>query len=137
MTDTLSPARILALGRGFMGSKVLLAAVKLRLFDALRDGPLTGEQVRERLGLHPRATPDFVDALVALGMLERTGDGSEARYANTPETAHFLVRSGESYIGGILEMFDDRLFRFWADLGDALRTGQPQNEIKHTGSPMF
>jgi hypothetical protein len=81
--------------------------------------------------------PDFPDALLALGLLAREGDGPRARYANTPEGAHFLVRSSEAYMGGILEMYDDRLFRFWADLEDALRTGRPQNEVKHAGASMF
>src|SRR5581483_11613904 len=87
MSEPLTPAKIIELGRGFMGSKALLAAGKLRLFDALRDGPLTAAEIRKRLELHPRAVPDFVDALVALGMLAREGDGPNARYANTPEGA--------------------------------------------------
>ena len=137
MADSGSPATILELARGFMGSKVLLAAAKLHLFDELRDGPLTGEQIRARLGLHSRAVPDFVDALVSLGMLAREGDGPQARYANTPETARFLVRDSEAYVGGLLEMFNDRLFRYWSDLEDGLRTGQPQNELKDGGTSMF
>jgi hypothetical protein len=120
-----------------MSSKVLLTAVKLGVFDALRDGPLTGEAIRERLALHARAVPDFLDALLSLGMLEREGDGADARYRNTPDGARHLVRGREDYMGGALEMYDDRLFRFWGDLGEALRTGQPQNEVKHTGAPMF
>ena len=135
-TESLTPADILALGRGFMGSKILLVAVKLGLFDQLRDGPLTAEEIRARLALHPRAVPDFLDALLALGMLDREGEGPAARYANTPVTARYLVR-GEEYIGGILEMYNDRLYRFWGDLEEALRTGKPQNETKHTGSSMF
>ena len=137
MPESLSPARIAEIARGFMSAKVLLVAAKLHLFDELRDGPLTGEQLRERLGLHPRAIPDLVDALVALGTLEREGNGAHARYANTAEGARFLVRSSEDYVGGFLEMFNDRLFRFWNDLDEALRTGRPQNEIKHTGASMF
>src|SRR6185369_13807303 len=39
--------------------------------------------------------------------------------------------------GGILEMFNARLFRFWADLTEALKTGAPQNEVKLNGKPMF
>ncbi|HZR83936.1 MAG TPA: methyltransferase [Candidatus Binatia bacterium] len=137
MSEPLTPAKIIELGRGFMGSKALLAAGKLRLFDALRDGPLTAAEIRKRLELHPRAVPDFVDALVALGMLAREGDGPNARYANTPEGARFLVTTSEHYVGGALDMFNDRLFRFWADLDEALKTGAPQNEIKRTGAPMF
>jgi hypothetical protein len=132
-----SRAAIAELARGFMGSKVLLVAAKLHLFDLLKDGPLTGEQIRERLRFHPRAIPDFTDALVALGMLARDGEGPGARYANTPETARYLISDSPDYMGGLLEMFNDRLFRFWGDLDEALRTGKPQNEIKHTGASMF
>ncbi len=137
MSQELNPAPMLELARGFMGSKALLAAVKLGVFDALSDGPLTGEQLRQKLGLHPRAIPDFPDALVALGMLWRDGDGTGARYANTPETGTFLVRKSERWMGGIIEMYNDRLFRFWGDLDEALRTGKPQNELKQTGTSMF
>jgi hypothetical protein len=90
VTEPLSTADIATLGHGFMDAKVLLVAVKLRLFDELQKTPLTGGQIRERLGLHARAIPDFPDALVALGVLERDGDGSGARYANTPAAADCL-----------------------------------------------
>jgi hypothetical protein len=87
--------------------------------------------------LHPRANPDFFDALVALRFLERDGDGPEARYRNTEETALFLDRHSPQFMGGFLEMANARLYRFWGDLTDGLRTGKPQNEIKHTGASMF
>src|SRR5262245_42882994 len=136
MPEPPSPAKILEIARGFMGSKVVFAATRLGLFDALREGPLTGDEIRARLDLHPRAIPDFPDALLALGLLERHGDGPAARYANTPATARFLVR-GEEYVGGLLAMYDDRLYPFWGDLEEALRTGKPQNEAKRTGASMF
>src|SRR5690606_36994663 len=89
------------------------------------------------LGLHDRANPDFYDALVALEMLERDGDGPESRYRNTAETATFLDRTRPEYVGGILEMMNARLWPFWGSLTEGLRTGQPQNEIKTTGAPLF
>ena len=52
------------------------------------------------------------------------------RYANTPETDYFLDRGKPTYMGGWLEMFNLRLYRFWGSLTEGLRTGQPQNEIK-------
>lgn len=137
MTASLSPDRILQTGTAFWGSKALLSAVELDVFTVLAQGPLTGEQLRERLGLHQRAVPDFFDALLALGFLQREGKGARACYSNTAETQHFLNRRSPAYIGGMLEMANDRLYRFWGDLTQALRTGQPQNEIKHTGEPMF
>jgi hypothetical protein len=120
-----------------MEAKVLLVAAKLGLFDALQDGPLTGSEIGQRLGLHARAIPDFPDSLVALGLLERDGDGPGARYANTPAGTDCLVRGREGYVGGLLEFHNDRQFRLWDNLEEALRTGAPQNEIKHTGRPLF
>ena len=70
---------------------------------------------------------------MALGFLQRTGD----RYANTPETDLFLDRKKPSYMGGILEMANRRLYGFWGNLTEALRTGEPQNEVKSGGLVMF
>jgi hypothetical protein len=124
-------------GMGFFASKTLLSAVELGLFTTLAKGPLTGGEIAAALGLHPRAIPDFPDALVAVGLLDRVGDGPDARYANTSDTAMFLDRASPAYIGGMLEMANARLYRFWADLTEALKTGTPQNEVKHTGESMF
>lgn len=134
---SVDPSHILQIGSGFWQSKVLLSAVELELFTQLGSEAFTGEEIGDRLGLHPRAIWDFLDGLVALGLLDRDGDGHASRYRNTQDTAVFLDKNSPQYIGGILEMFNARLFRYWADLTDALRTGEPQNEVKHTGKPMF
>ncbi|MGE5116182.1 MAG: methyltransferase [Betaproteobacteria bacterium] len=132
-----TPDRILQTGLAFWASKTLLSAVELGVFSELSEDALTGEELRQRLQLHPRAVPDFFDALLALGFLEREGLGPAARYRNTAETRVFLDRRHPAYVGGMLEMANARLFRFWGDLTQALRTGQPQTEIKHVGAPMF
>ncbi len=132
-----NPSHILQVGMGFWASKTLLSAVELELFTQLGPEEMTGEQIGERLGLHPRATFDFLDTLVALGLLERDGSGGDGRYRNTAQTATFLNKRSPSYIGGLLEMCNARLYRFWGDLTEALRTGQPQNEVKYTGASMF
>ncbi|HSW11657.1 MAG TPA: methyltransferase [Solimonas sp.] len=135
--NALSPARIMEVGMAFWPAKVLLSAVELGLFTELGDKSMTGRELQAILHLHPRSNPDFFDTLVALRFLERDGDGTEARYRNTGETALFLNKRGPQYIGGILEMANARLYRFWGDLTEALRSGSPQNEIKHTGASMF
>jgi hypothetical protein len=132
VTGPPTPDRILQLGLGFWGSKTLLSAVELGLFSELAKGPLAGEALRERLGLHQRSARDFFDALVALGMLARDGD----QYSNTAETDLFLDRARPSYVGGLLEMANARLYGFWGSLTEGLRTGQPQNEVK-TGGNFF
>ena len=136
MSD-LSPARIMEVGFSFRSSKTLLSAIELGLFTTLAGRSLTGPELQAALGLHSRANPDFFDALVALRFLERDGDGAAGRYRNTPETGAFLDRASPQYVGGILEMLNARLYRFWGDLTEALRTGRPQNEVKHTGASMF
>ena len=137
MSQQADPSHIMQVGMGFWASKTLLSAVELELFTKLGSDGMTGPQIAEALELHGRAVPDFPDALVALELLEREGDGNDALYRNTPATAVFLDKTSPAYIGGILEMSNERLYRFWGDLTEALQTGTPQNEIKHTGKPMF
>lgn len=139
MTNPLSPARLLEFGFGFWQSQLLLSAVALGLFTKLGDGSAVARELGDALGLDPamRARRDFFDGLVALQLLERQGEGEEARYRNTPETALFLDKAKASYVGGILEMAQARLYPFWGDLKTALETGKPQNEVKHNGRPMF
>lgn len=134
---SLDPSHILHTGLGFWASKTLLSAVELGLFTELASGPAKRHELSEKLGLHERAAHDFLDALVALGLLEREGRGGDARYSNTADTAAFLDRNSPAYVGGMLEMANARLFRFWGDLTPALQTGKPQNEVKHTGAPFF
>ncbi|MGQ0466598.1 MAG: methyltransferase [Sporichthyaceae bacterium] len=134
---TPDPAAIMQIGFGFWPAKTLLSAVELRLFTVLGEAPLTGSQIAERLSLGSRATYDFLDGLVALRLLERTGSGPGARYANTVDTAAFLDANSPTYIGGVLEMAGARFYPFWGGLTEALRTGLPQNEIKHAGQSIF
>jgi hypothetical protein len=125
-----TPAPFLQLGLAFWGSKTFLSALELGLFTELAKGPLDAEGVRKTFGLHPRSVRDFLDALVALGVLDRKGP----RYRNTPAGALFLDRAKPSYVGGILEMANARLYRYWGSLTEGLRTGEPQNEAKEGGN---
>jgi hypothetical protein len=120
------PDEILQVGLGFWASKTLLSAVEMELFTELARQPRDLEELQGRLGLHPRSARDFLDSLVALRFLERR----EGRYYNTPSTDLFLDRRKPSYIGGLLEMANTRLYPSWAHLTEALRTGVPQNETK-------
>jgi hypothetical protein len=126
MEHGLTPDRIMQLGLGFWGSKTFLSAVELGLFTELAKGPRDCESLRTQLGLHSRSARDFFDALVSLGMLQRNND----EYANTSESDLFLDRSKSSYVGGILEMCNARLYGFWGNLTTGLKSGEPQNEVK-------
>jgi ubiquinone/menaquinone biosynthesis C-methylase UbiE len=128
-----TPDALLQLGMGFFGSKTLLSAIELEVFTQLAREPGTCEELQRRLGLHPRAARDFLDALVALGALQRTG----RVYLNTPASALFLDKAKPSYVGGLLEMANQRLYRFWGNLTEALQTGRPQNEASRGELPLF
>lgn len=117
----------------FWASKTLLSAVEMGVFTELAQRPESFEKLSGRLGLHPRSARDFLDALVALGFLERNAD----IYSNTPETGLFLDKNKPSYVGGILEMANHRLYGHWGHLTEALRTGMPQNEAKGSGEGVF
>ena len=127
-----TPDLIMQIGSGFWASKTLLSAVELEVFTILARQPATVEELRQEIGLQERGTGDFFDALVALGLLERR----EGRYSNTPASDLFLDRAKSSYLGGLLEMFNARLYGYWGSLTEALRTGAPQNEAK-TGGNFF
>jgi hypothetical protein len=132
-----TPDNIMQLGFAFCSSKTLLSAIELELFTELAKGQLNAEQLRERLGLHPRSARDFFDALVALHVLDRENGREGEYYRNTPETEQYLVKGKLTYIGGILEMANERLYPFWGSLTDGLRTGLPQNEVKSGGPGLF
>ncbi len=137
MQPTPDVGPILQTAFSFWSSKVLLTAVEFGLFTRLGQRKRTAAELGAELELHPRGTFDFFDALVAMGFLAREGDGPSARYHNTDAGLLYLDRNGPRYVGGILEMLNARLFRFWHDLPAALRSGKPQNEVKHGGKGVF
>jgi len=124
---------IMQVGLGFWDSKTLLSAVEMELFTELAKHPETLPELSGRLRLHPRSAHDFLDALVSLDFLERR-DGV---YYNTPSTDLFLDKRKPSYIGGMLEMANNRLYTHWSNLTVALRTGEPQNEGSQGGTGLF
>src|SRR6202048_2140148 len=138
MSDAeLDASHIMEVGAGFWPAKMLLAAVELDLFSLLGGASMSGEEGGARLGVHPRAIYDFLDALVALPFLERDGQGTDGRYRNSAEAAALLDKQSPTYVGGFLEMCNARSYGFWGGLTEALKTGQPQTEVKLTGKPIF
>ena len=135
--NQLSPDNILQIGLGFWASKVLITAASMELFTHLAQGALTGAQIKEKLGLHKRALYDFLDALVALGFLQRDGLKEAGIYSNAADTDLFLDKNKSTYVGGMLEMSNSRLYQFWGGLEEGLKTGLPQNEAKGGGKRLF
>jgi len=136
---TLNPSKIMQVGMGFWASKILLTAVKFKLFTLLSPQPLSAREIKEQLHLNctERHVYDWLDALVSLGFLERKGLLENASYSNAEDTDFFLDKNKRSYMGGILEMANSRLYKFWNDLDEGLLTGKPQNEAKESSGNMF
>ena len=122
VADVTSPAGIVRLGTLFCESKAVLSAVELGVFTELQDGEVTEPELRRRLGLHPRGSRDFLNLLVALGLLDKDGN----RYSNTPAANRYLVRGTSAYAGGFLEGASRKLWPAWDGLTEALRTGEAQ-----------
>ncbi|OQP61721.1 methyltransferase [Niastella vici] len=135
VVETLNPSKIMQVGMGYWASKVVLTAVKFELFTLLANEPSSGKKIKEKLGMHcsDRHVYDFLDALVSLGFLQRKGLLDDAIYSNAEDTDLFLDKKKPSYMGGILEMANNRLYKFWGDLDEGLKTGLPQNEGKGKG----
>lgn len=131
------PSKIMQIGMGFWASKTLLSAVNLGLFSLLSDKELSSNAIKVALGLHDRGIHDFLDTLVALGFLKRRGIKENSYYSNAEDTNMFLDKNKQSYVGGMLEMANNRLYPFWNNLEDGLKTGAPQNETKTGGAPLF
>ncbi len=131
------PASIMRVASGYGVSKALLSAVGIGLYTRLADRPMTLGETVAAFHLQERPAMDFLDLLVSVDLLARDDAGPHALYSNTPATARCLVRNWSEYIGGIIEIWEKRNDRFWADITEALHTGKPQNEMKHAGTPFF
>ncbi|ACT96483.1 methyltransferase family protein [Dyadobacter fermentans] len=103
----ITPMNIIRIGTGFWSAKPLLTAIRLGLFTELADGPLFVSEIRQKLGLQSHTSLEFLDALVAWGVVERQGKGFTAIYRNSPEADTFLDRRTADYLGNLLEMVND------------------------------
>jgi hypothetical protein len=119
-----------AIRDGFPHSQTPLSAVEIDIFGAFAERPLDLIALRRRLDLHEPAVRDFFDALVAIGLFRH--DDAE-RHSNSGEADHVLYPIEPGYIGGIVEMFNARLNRFWGSLTGDLRTGATRNQAKDGG----
>lgn len=133
------PSKIMQIGMGFWASKALLAAVNFKLFTMLAGTSKTAKEIKDALALKTidRHVYDWLDVLLSLGFLKREGILENAVYSNNADTEMFLDENKPSYIGGILKMGNNRLYKFWGNLEEGLMTGMPQNESKDGNMHFF
>ena len=111
------PDRLDQMIRGYMPSRCLLTALELDIFTAVGDGA-NAEQIGEKIHANARAAGMLLNALVALGLLSKSGDD----YKNTPESARFFVQSSkDNHRNGLLHTAN--IWHRWSTLTDAVRSG--------------
>jgi len=111
------PDRLDQMIRGYMPSRCILTALELDIFTAVGDGA-NAEQIGARIHANARAVAMLLNALVALGLLSKSGDD----YKNTAESARFLVQgSKDNHRNGLLHTAN--IWHRWSTLTDAVRTG--------------
>lgn len=98
----LSPDPLLKDSLDLWSSRALAAGQQLGVFAELGKGPRTAARLAATLGLAPDAARDLLDALLALGWLQREGDDAQAVYVSTRAGAHFLDPRSGAYLGDLL-----------------------------------
>ena len=115
------PDRILDIAAGYEPALILEAAVRLNVFDALDDRPLTLAEVAERTQTSVRGMRAILNALVAIDLLFKQGD----EYGLTPESSAYLVSTKPSYQGYMCKHVSRHLLKRWMRLTEVARTGKP------------
>ena len=130
------PDRIMQMAWGYAPPLIIETAVRNRVFDLLDEGPKTVEQVAELSGASVRGLRAIMNALTAFQLLSKDAGG---RYATTPESSTFLVKSKPSFMGGIIEHTSTQLIPGWLALNNIVRTGKPEHGVneENTGSEFF
>ncbi len=111
------PDRLDQMVRGYMPSRCILTALELDIFTAVGDGA-NAEQIGMSISANARAVGMLLNALVALGLLSKSGDD----YKNTPESARFFVQgSKDNHRNGLLHTAN--IWHRWSTMTDTVRSG--------------
>jgi hypothetical protein len=135
-----TPQNIMQIDTSFWASKILLSAVRFELFTLLEENKkMTAKEIKESLNFNcmERHVYDYLDALTGFGFLTREGILESAHYSNSVDAAFFLDKGKQTYIGGLLEMFNNRIYHQWETLEDGLLTGLPQRGLKDLFNSLY
>jgi SAM-dependent methyltransferase len=114
------PQPIFDIATGFMRAKHLFVAGELGVFEALAGGPMSLDEIAGKLRVPQRTLRIIVDAVTALGFLERVGD----RYQNGPVAQAFLSGLGSPDMRAFIRFWNRLSYRRWLGLEDSVRLGR-------------
>lgn len=120
----IQPELIQNINMGFAKSQVLSSAVELDIFSIINEGNHTPEKVARALGSPLRSVRMFLDALVGVGLLNKT----RGNYKLTSESKTFLVKGESDYLGAFLQGSTDRHAK-WSALTKVVKSGRPIEEF--------
>jgi predicted O-methyltransferase YrrM len=130
----LTPVPLMQISTGFWAFKTLAAANELDVFTRLAGGAeTTADELARELAIDERPAEMLLTGCASLGLLERGDHG----YRNTPLSESFLVRGTPYYFGGLVTMFDRRLYPGWGKLTEAIRTNRPTTWDPESEPSMF
>ncbi|MDQ3907047.1 MAG: methyltransferase domain-containing protein [Acidobacteriota bacterium] len=92
-----TPERIFTTLLGYQQTAAMRAAIELDIFSAIAEGNDTPAKIAERCGCAERGARVLCDYMTIHGFLTKQG----GRYALTPESQIFLVRTSPAYVGGV------------------------------------
>ena len=100
---TMDPESLNVMSRNFWNSAILRAGIKLNVFALLETGAsssagLSHHDLVQRIGANHRFLHAFLEACVALGLLEL----QDATYRNSPAASSFLIKGKEQYVGDLI-----------------------------------
>ncbi|MDQ6668944.1 MAG: acetylserotonin O-methyltransferase [Thermoproteota archaeon] len=134
--NNISPSAIMQMATGFWVSKTLMTAVELGVFTKIsayqknNNGIMTLREFQNIIRIEEsRPAEAFTTALVSLGLLKvNKNNNGEKTFANSEVSSMFLDKSKSTYIGDVIAMFDERLYKRWDKLSEALKTNKPIGE---------
>lgn len=124
-----TPERLMQFAWGYAPTLIIEAAVRHGVFDALKDGAKTIEELRAETGASPRGLRAVMNALVGFNLLTKENE----RYALTPESAAFLVSGKPGYLGGFFTHTGAQILPTWMRLTDVVREGRPTRAVNQEG----
>jgi len=130
MKKTISePAELMEMANAFRFSRIILTGYELGIFTVL-ESKKNAPEIAGTLGTDPRATDRLLNALVAVGLVEKTGD----IFSNTAFSTRFLVKDRPGYLSGLGHMIN--VWKTWSTLTETVRTGKStalENSIENRG----
>ena len=112
----LDTTRLQKIAQAYWESAALMAAVELEVFTAIAHGHDTIPAVAKAAGIGERNAQRLLTALVAMTLLNRTGE----RFSNAPDVQRFLVKDGERYAGPWI-LFTKPRWAAYGELSERLR----------------